>query len=182
MEFIATQITAKNGQTYRLRRAEITDAAALLELLRVTAEETPFLLREPDEVTMTIQQEQEFIRGRMESPGELMLILEREGRPVGLCSLSGLGPFRRYAHRCGISIALCREVWDLGLGRQMLSVLLIAAKTVGYEQVELDVIADNHRAVALYESLGFEKYGVLPRNMKYADGTYADSLWMMKRL
>ena len=89
MEFIATQITAKNGQTYRLRRAEITDAAALLELLRVTAEETPFLLREPDEVTMTIQQEQEFIRGRMESPGEMMLILEREGRAVGLCSLSG---------------------------------------------------------------------------------------------
>ena len=37
-------------------------------------------------------------------------------------------------------------------------------------------------AIHLYKSLGFEIYGMLPHNMKYADGTYADTYWMMKRL
>ena len=70
----------------------------------------------------------------------------------------------------------------MGLGRQMMKILLQTAKEVGYEQAELDVMADNCRAVALYESLGFERFGVMPRNMKYADGTYADAIWMMKQL
>ena len=64
----------------------------------------------------------------------------------------------------------------------MMEILLTEAKQVGYEQAELDVIADNHRAVALYKRLGFEQYGVMPRNMQYTDGTYADAIWMMKKL
>lgn len=59
---------------------------------------------------------------------------------------------------------------------------LDVAKEIGYEQVELEVISDNKRAIALYRELGFEKYGSFPRNMKYANGTYADADWMMKRL
>ena len=50
------------------------------------------------------------------------------------------------------------------------------------EQAELEVIADNKNAIALYEALGFVKYGQFPNNMKYADGTYADAIWMMKKL
>ena len=34
----------------------------------------------------------------------------------------------------------------------------------------------------MYEKLGFEKFGTFPDNMKYADGTYMDANWMMKKL
>ena len=44
------------------------------------------------------------------------------------------------------------------------------------------VAASNYPAIALYESLGFSKYGVFPNNMKYKDGTYEDAFWMMKKL
>ena len=64
----------------------------------------------------------------------------------------------------------------------MLEALLDIAKEVGYEQAELDVISTNDAAKALYEKLGFVKYGVFPNNVKYKDGTYGDSEWMMKRL
>ena len=182
MEFQERTVVAKDGKAYRLRQAESADAAALLELLRQTAEQTRFLLREPNEVTMTVEQEETFIRGRNDAPREWMLLVEREGQPLGLCSLSAVGPFRRYAHRCGLSVALHRDVWGLGLGRAMMKTLLELAVCAGYEQAELDVIADNHRAVALYESLGFQRCGVMPRNMKYEDGSYADAIWMMKQL
>ena len=36
------------------------------------------------------------------------------------------------------------------------------AKNAGYEQLELDVVADNKKAVALYKSVGFTEYGRNP--------------------
>ena len=59
--------------------------------------------------------------------------------------------------------------------------VLDIAKKAGYEQAELEVIANNKPAIALYEKLGFQKYGTFPDNMKYADGSYADAYWMMKK-
>ena len=60
--------------------------------------------------------------------------------------------------------------------------ILDIAKKAGYEQAELEVIANNKPAIALYEKLGFQKYGTFPDNMKYADDSYADAYWMMKKL
>lgn len=56
------------------------------------------------------------------------------------------------------------------------------AKNLGYEQAELEVIADNKTAIALYEKLGFKIYGTFPDNMKFKNGNYADAYWMMKKL
>ena len=64
----------------------------------------------------------------------------------------------------------------------MLETVLEVAKECGYEQAELEVIDGNDRAKTLYEKLGFEEFGRFPDNIKYADGTYADAFWMMKKL
>jgi len=64
----------------------------------------------------------------------------------------------------------------------MLQTVLNVAKEVGYEQAELEVMVENKNAIAVYEKMGFEKYGIFPDNMKYADGSYMDACWMMKRL
>ena len=172
----------KDGRTARLRHARPEDASMLLELLRTTSAESRFLLREPEEVTMTVEEEEAFITARLEAPGQVLLTIEMEGHLVGMGSLSGVGPFQRYAHRGGVALALRQSVWGQGLGRQLLTALLDIAKTAGYEQVELDVLADNHRARSLYESVGFTVTGTLPRNMKYKDGTYADAYFMVREL
>ncbi len=182
MEFKEHLLFLKDGRTARLRHARPADAAALLELLKITAAESPFLLREPEEVTMTVEEEEAFITARLEAPGQILLTVEMEGHLVGMGSLSGVGPFRRYAHRGGIALALRQSVWGQGLGRQLLTALLDTAKAAGYEQVELDVLAANHRAKGLYESVGFTVTGTLPQNMKYKDGTYADAYFMVKEL
>ncbi len=64
----------------------------------------------------------------------------------------------------------------------MLQTVLKIAPKIGYEQAELEVIAENKNAIALYENLGFEKYGHFPNNMRYENGRYADAYWMMKKL
>ena len=177
-----TTIKDKQDREIILRSAEEKDAEFLLDFLKITAAETPFLLREPDEITLSIEQEQDFIKAKKDSENEILLIAEIQGKHIGNCSLMSVGGFRRYRHRCEVAIALYQEYCGLGIGKAMLEMLLDIAKQVGYEQAELEVIANNKSAIALYENLGFQKYGTFPNNMKYADGSYGDAYWMMKKL
>ena len=143
----------------------------MLRYMKVIAEETPFLIREPDEVKLTLEQEKSLIQCRAEDPRELLLIAEINGEHVGNCSVMSMGSYRRYAHRCEIAVALYQKYCNSGIGTMLLESALAVAKELGYEQ-----------AVSLYEKLGFKKYGTFPKNMKYSDGTYADAYWMMKCL
>lgn len=169
------------GHELLLRCAREEDAQRLLDYLKTTSGETRFLIREPDEVTMTLEDERRFIQRQNESERDVMVLAFYEGEFAGNGSLMGMGP-SRYRHRAGVAIALFQAYTGLGIGRAMMEALLAIAREHGIEQVELEVVADNARAIALYKKLGFEVYGTMPRNMKYRDGTYADVYWMMKRL
>ena len=182
MVFQSTEIRDKRGQIVILRNAEESDAEDLIQYLRVVSAETPFLVREPEEITLTVEQEREFLRGKKESERELMLIAIANGKHIGNCSVMQLGTNRRYAHRCQIGIALYQEFCSRGIGRKMIEVALERENEAGYEQAELEVIAGNERAISLYKQLGFEEFGVFPDNIKYKDGSYADAVWMMKKL
>lgn len=172
----------KQGRIVVLRGPEVSDAERLLNYMKITASETPFLIRDPDEVTMTLEQEKEFLKNRIASDKELLLLAEMDREHVGSASLMEIGPYRRYAHRCSLAIALYKEYWGAGIGEIMMEVLLSVAKQLGYEQAELEVVRSNHRAISLYNKLGFVKYGTLPGNMKLEDGFYAYADWMMKKL
>lgn len=170
-----------NGKEIILRNAEQNDAQMLINYLRTTCGETRFLVKEPEEINMTVQQEEKFIKSSIESATDLMLLAFMDGMYIGNCSFSGMGS-SRYRHRASMGIALYQKYTGMGIGRAMIRKLLEIAKEKGYEQMELEVVKDNKRAVHLYASMGFQIYGTFPDNMKYKDGSYADVYWMMKKL
>ena len=182
MKYGPFEIQDKLGGTVVLRSPELSDAEALIEYMKGTSGETRFLLNEPETVTITMDQEIELLKGRIAAERELMLIAEVDGEIAGCSALMEIDSRPRFVHRCGLAIALYKKYWGRGIGRAMMETLLNVAKDQGYEQAELEVMEGNERAKALYESLGFVQYGILPNNMKYKDGTYADSYWMMKKL
>lgn len=182
MKFDPIEAKDKTGQTVVIRNAEASDAEDLIRYLKITAEETPFLIREPDEISLTLEQEEDFITNCNNAERELMLVAVIDGKHIGNCSLMSIGPYKRYAHRCSIAIALYQEFCGRGIGNIMMQAVLDAAKKIGYEQAELEVVSGNEGAISLYRKLGFEKYGTFPNNMKYADGQYADAYWMVKKL
>ena len=53
-------VTDKIGRSIVLRNAEEDDAASLIKFMKITTGETPFLIREPDEFSLTIEQEKIF--------------------------------------------------------------------------------------------------------------------------
>lgn len=182
MRFGPVEVADNLGRTIILRNAEVSDSENLMKYMKVTTAETPFLIREPDEFCLTLEQEEAFIKGCIDHERELMLIATINGEHIGNCSLMSIGAYRRYHHRCEVAIALYQKYCGFGIGKIMLETVLSVAKELGYEQAELEVIRNNVNAVKLYKGLGFSEYGTFPDNMKYADGTYADAVWMMKKL
>ena len=182
MQYGPIIVKDKEGNEIELRSARISDAQDLIDYLKITTGETPYLIREPDEVTLTIGQEEAFIRSNIEAGRELLLLAFANGKHIGNCSLMSIGSYRRYAHRCEVAIALYQDFWGKGIGKIMLETVLQIAKDVGYEQAELEVMSQNKQAISLYEKIGFKAYGTFPNNMKYQDGSYDDALWMMKPL
>lgn len=178
---IEDKILTVNGGELLLRNPREEDARMLIDYLKITCGETRYLVKEPEEITMTLEEEEAFIRKQNDSENSLILLGFLNGRYVGNCSLMGNGPLR-YRHRVSMGIALYQEFTGLGIGRVMIGALLKIAGEKGFEQVELEVVKDNERAIRLYREMGFEICGTFPNNMKYKDGSYADAYWMVRRL
>ena len=182
MKFEPRTITLKDGRSCTLRPTHPDDAAEMVTYLKMISEETRFVLRTPEEVTFTLEQEQNILGQLLEDPGSVMMLAEVEGQVAGNCSISGMGYKSRIRHRCSMAIALKKDYWNLGIGYGMITYLTELAKQIGFEQMELEVVADNVRGKKLYEKCGFTETGMRMRAMKYEDGTYADEIVMIKLL
>lgn len=183
MYFPKKEFNLKDGRTCIFRSVTADDAELLLNYLKGTAKETPFLLHEPEEVDeMTIEEERRFLQNRANDPRQLMLLAFVDGEFAGNCGLLPFGGALRTHHRCGMAIALYQKFCGLGLGRKLIETVCDVARKLGYEQMELEVVEGNDRARHLYESLGFVPFGVRPHALKYKDGTYADEIMMVKAL
>jgi ribosomal protein S18 acetylase RimI-like enzyme len=64
-----------------------------------------------------------------------------------------------------------------GLARRLLGAACAHAQALGVRQINLAVNAENPRALALYESLGFSAYGREPRAL-CVDGVFYDEIHM----
>ena len=182
MIFEPKTITLKDGRTCILRPAEAKDARGMLDYLRISAGETPFLLRNPDEVTLTVESEESFLESRKDALRELMMVAEVEGVLAGNCGIITNGDLRRVYHRCGFAIALLKAYWHQGIASAMMAYAFELAKEMGYEQAELEVVEGNERAKALYKHFGFQETGKHLHALKYDDGNYRDEYTMVKFL
>lgn len=182
MTFDSIFVNDKNGKQIELRSAQENDAAVLLEWLKTVNTESPYLTSEPEEIQMTLEEEQEFIKAAAETPRRLMLLAFEDGHHIGNCGINPIGGTIRYRHRCTVGIALYQKYCGRGIGRRMLEVGAEVAKSLRYEQMELEVAVPNENAIALYKSLGFEICGTVPHAVKYKNGTYVDYYSMAKAL
>jgi aminoglycoside 6'-N-acetyltransferase len=83
-----------------------------------------------------------------------------------------------YRH-AGLDVAIEPRWHGTGVALDALRTLarhLIEAE--GHHRLSIDPAADNHRAIACYEKVGFKRVGVLRRYERGPDGTFHDCLLM----
>lgn len=181
MYFPEKEIQLKDGRTALLRSPVPEDAEVMLEYLRQTAAETHFLLREPEDVTMTVAQEEAFLRNGLESDSQYLILCYVDGKLAGNCQIVR-GAKRKNCHRGSIGIALVKEFWGLGIGTAMFREMIAIAKSWSLLQLELEVVEGNDRAMSLYRKMGFETVGFTPNALLMPDGSYAKEFLMIKPL
>jgi RimJ/RimL family protein N-acetyltransferase len=71
-----------------------------------------------------------------------------------------------------------QDFQNVGLGTAMLAKLIELAKKEGLHRIGLNVVADNKRAVRLYQKMGFKIEGVMKDAYFGEDGKYHDMLVM----
>ncbi|MGD9567213.1 MAG: GNAT family N-acetyltransferase [Sedimentibacter sp.] len=182
MIFNEKQITLKNGEVCVLRSPQDTDAEQMLDYLKKTAAETNFLLRYPEEVIMTIEEEKNFINSIRENPRGIMICAFIGDKIVGSTNLIGVGERFKISHRASFGVAVVKDAWHLGIGKALITEILQIAKDTGFELVELEVASTNHNAIKLYEQLGFKIYGTRDNGFKFKDGSYCDEHLMLKKI
>lgn len=181
MYFAPKSITLKDGRDAILRSPDPhADAVDLVQYLHDTAADTPFVLRTPEEVSMTVEGEERFLDMVVDSDGDCMILCEVEGRIAGNCHLA-FRDKKKVRHRCDVAIALRKEFWGLGIGTAMFEAMIaIAEKREGVTVMELEFIEGNARARGLYEKMGFRIVGMHPDAIRQEDGSLL-ALYLMQR-
>lgn len=164
----------KDGQQLIIRIPELGDAQGLMNQMQAVDGETKFLARESDEFNFTVEQEREFIKNHITDENSCFLIAELDGRIIANCSVGLILNKERYLHRAAMGIAVLKDYWNKGIGKIMMQECINWCKEKGVEQLELEVVTQNNRAVSMYKSFGFEICGTKKHALKYSDGTYAD--------
>lgn len=86
-------------------------------------------------------------------------------------------------HVCNCGYITAPQATGKGVARSMCEHSLATARTQGYRAMQFNfVISTNHRAVALWQRMGFEIAGTLPGAFRHPTQGFVDALVMYRAL
>ena len=173
----------KDGRKALLRSPKEEDVAGMLEYLFISAGETEFILRYPEECSKyTPEGEKELFAQKNSSENEAMFVCLVDGKIAGNCEISFAKGIKT-RHRASVAITLLSEYWNQGIGTHMFQELIrIAESREGVLQMELEFVEGNVRARHLYEKMGFRITGVRPNAIRLKDGTLLNEYMMIREV
>lgn len=176
IDTISLQI--KNGEYFTFLSPTEEHAHDVLNHMKQTSSETEYLLRYEDEIRMTVEEERDFLSKQAENPKAIMISAYFDEKLVALTGISPVVECDKCSHRAVLGMCVLKDFWGKGIGFTIMGMIIDETRKMGYEQVELEVVADNIRAFSLYKKFGFEIYGVRKNSFKYRDGRYSSEYLM----
>ena len=178
----AETVLLQGGVELLVRNAVASDARALRDIMQRTHSETDYLLSYPDEQGSDVEREARLLEETERCGTQVELVAIVDGRIGGSAGVEAVGSRRKVAHRARFGISVLKEQWGMGIGRVLTEACIDCARRAGYTQLELEVVADNERAVSLYCRAGFEEYGRNPRGYRSAAVGYQELVHMRLEL
>ena len=157
--------------------AEVEDAEEIISFVKQVDGETSFLMRESGEFNMSLENEEGFIKNKLESNTELFLVAKLNGNVIGTLGFMN-NQLKRYKHKGQFGISIKKEFWGNGIGSKLIETLLVWADSVGIGKISLEVDSNNLRAISLYKNFNFKEEGILEKDKYLGNGVYIDSIVM----
>ena len=175
--------TLKDGRKALLRSPKDEDIRGVLDYLYISAGETEFILRYPEECGKYTYEGEKALFDRInDSDNEAMLVCIIDGKVAGNCQIAWKTSLKT-RHRASVAIALLKDYWGQGIGTRMFEEMIrIAEANENLIQLELEFIEGNSRARTLYEKMGFRITGVNPNAIRLRDGTLLNEYCMIREI
>jgi putative acetyltransferase len=159
----------------RVRRADPTDAPALVALAEAVArEEGRWILT--TESWRSVRDERRYLKTVLRHPDAAVFVAEEDGLVVARLSLAR-DPHPASRHVADLGLMVAEAARRKGIGRMLLTEAVAWARASGVDKLELHVFPWNGPALQLYESFGFEREGYRRRHYR-RDGEYVDAILM----
>jgi ribosomal protein S18 acetylase RimI-like enzyme len=107
--------------------------------------------------------------------------IDENGRLVGIATLRREGRVRSDHKAFLFGMYVLPEYRRQGVGRALLEAVIRRAEVLGIRQVNLTVNSENRAAVLLYESCGFERFGLERDAFRIGNGFF-DVVYMALRV
>ena len=164
---------------FHVRKAEPGDAAELVELaLAVGSEPEGWLVT--NGTWRSVSDERRYVRAIRRSKAAAVLVAEAPEGIVGRLSLSR-DPHPASRHVADLGLMVAADWRRRGVGRALMLGAEEWARGAGVRKLELHVLPYNEAAIALYESLGYEREGVR-RNHYRRGADLVDAVLMAKEV
>lgn len=177
-------VTLRDGREVLVRVGGPGDASAMLAYMhRCLPDIEPYVGVDADEFNMTEADERKWLEGTQANPNAISLFAFAGDPIVAALNCSCRTERRRFSHVGHLGMSSDKAYWGSGLGSAMLSALIDwAERHPVLELLELDVFADNARALSLYRKAGFVEIGVFPGRGLFVDGSRKDNVLMYRRV
>lgn len=162
-----------------IRKVEVEDTEALLNMLKQLDCETKNMMYEPGERRTSIEEMKANITN-INASNSLMLIAEDKETVVGFLSAER-GFANRIKHSAYIVIGILKSYRGKKIGTNLLEELVNWALDNEITRLELTVLTHNEGAIRLYKDMGFKIEGLKEKSL-IIDGKYFDEYYMAKLL
>lgn len=177
MSFNPKIIQLKNGKSVRIRTAALSDAPAILEMVKNYLDNSPYIPKSTSEFRMSLEQEEAWIQSFLDAPNSLLLVAEFENQLIGNIDLTG-NKRQVMQHNTLVGMGMLLEWRYQGLGSALMQAAIAWAKSNPIlENLQLEVYAENLAGINLYQKMGFTQVGIIP-NLFKENGKYCDSIIM----
>lgn len=140
------------------------------------------MLSYPDENSFDPEQEAQFLEEKTNSSNGIEIVAIVDGKIVGTAGIEAVGEKHKVRHRAEFGISVLKEYWGMGLGKALTGACIECAREAGYVQLELNVVAENKRAVTMYRDLGFTEFGRNPKGFNSRLSGYQEVVYMLLTL
>ncbi|MEI8337860.1 MAG: N-acetyltransferase [bacterium] len=177
------KVELKTGQIIEIRPPKKSDLKPLLKYINDLSIEKTFVA--PQGVKYTLKKELEYLDKcikEIKKGNRVQLFAFDKNILVANVSLER----KKVAienHICSLAMGVKKEYRDKGLGRILIKEIhSLAKKDInGLKICILTVFGNNDRAIHLYESFGYKKFGLLPKALQWRN-KLVDHLYMYKNI
>jgi RimJ/RimL family protein N-acetyltransferase len=160
----------KDGRRVTIRQYRPSDKEELVSMYAALSQES---LR----WSMPPYNRQKIERWTADLENTIIVIARDENRIAGHLQIF-IGTSPRFHEMGELIIYLHQDYQNAGLGAALMHEAIALARQRSLHRVELSVVAGNHRAIRLYEKMGFQREGLKRENYLGEDGKYHDEVLM----